>query len=182
MALRPLEARDAQAVQKYFPEWAIVKYLTKQVPWPYPPDGARDFIENVALPAMAAGDQWLWALTLKEAALKEAGDDEAVGIIHLRRHSKEGNRGFWLALPHHGKGLMTEAVTAVNDYTFGALGFERITIKNAKENAGSRRVKEKTGAVLLRTEPTDDYHGGYAESEVWELTAENWRKAREGKA
>jgi RimJ/RimL family protein N-acetyltransferase len=177
LVLRPLAAGDHVAVQKYFPQWDIVKYLTKQVPWPYPADGARQFIEQAALPAMAQGDQWLWALTLKEA-VGEAGQDEAVGIIHLRRHSKEGNRGFWLALPHHGRGLMSEAVAAVNDCTFGILGFDKILIRNAKENIGSRRVKEKTGAVLLRTEPTDDYHGGYAESEVWELTRDNWQKTK----
>jgi len=35
----------------------------------------------------------------------------------------ENNRGFWLIPEMHRKGLMTEAVIAVNDYWFDVLGF-----------------------------------------------------------
>ena len=57
LILRPL-ARDADAIQRLFPQWEVVRYLADQIPWPYPPDGARHFVENLALPAMARGQQW----------------------------------------------------------------------------------------------------------------------------
>ena len=40
MILRPLEVRDAPAIQRLFPQWEVVKHLYAQVPWPYPDDGA----------------------------------------------------------------------------------------------------------------------------------------------
>lgn len=173
LVLRPLVLADAPAIQKHFPHWDIVKYLTKEVPWPYPPDGARQFLEKAALPGMARGEDWLWGIVIKAET-----SGEAVGVVHVRRDDRCGNRGFWLAREHHGKGYMTEAVAAVNDYVFGALGFKRLVIKNAQENAGSRRVKEKTGAIFLRTEPGGHYHGDFALSEVWEITPESWAQAK----
>lgn len=173
LVLRPLSPEDAPAIQKHFPHWEIVQYLTKEVPWPYPDDGAKQFIENVVLPRVEKGEDWIWGIVVKEA-----GDDAPVGVIHIRKASKEGNRGFWLAREYHGRGYMTEAVTAVNDYVFDVLGFEKLVIKNAKQNAGSRRVKEKTGAVLVRVDTDCNYHGGFGESEVWELTRESWQKVK----
>ena len=40
LILRPLEERDAPAIQRIFPQWEIVKDLLAKTPWPYPPDGA----------------------------------------------------------------------------------------------------------------------------------------------
>ena len=43
-----------------------------------------------------------------------------IGFISPMR--KPGhNRGFWLGLPWHGQGLMTEACDAVTDYWFDVL-------------------------------------------------------------
>jgi [ribosomal protein S5]-alanine N-acetyltransferase len=40
LLLRPLELTDSSQTQLLFPHWEIVRYLSKVVPWPYPPDGA----------------------------------------------------------------------------------------------------------------------------------------------
>ena len=40
LLLKPLELADAEQTQILFPQWEIVRYLDKIVPWPYPPDGA----------------------------------------------------------------------------------------------------------------------------------------------
>jgi len=63
--LQPLELADAEQVQRLFPHWQIVRYLASVVPWPYPPDGARQFFRDVALPAVERGDEWIWTLRLK---------------------------------------------------------------------------------------------------------------------
>lgn len=55
LILRPLTLEDAEGVQQQFPHWEVVRYLNAQVPWPYPADGARSYLEHVALPAMARG-------------------------------------------------------------------------------------------------------------------------------
>lgn len=49
LILRPLELADADQIQILFPQWEIVRYLARRVPWPYPPDGALTFIRDSRL-------------------------------------------------------------------------------------------------------------------------------------
>lgn len=71
---------------------------------------------------------------------------------------------------------MTEAVKPTIDYAFGELGFEKLTFDNALGNTASRRIKEKTGARLLRVEAAEFVDPAYTQREVWELTKEEWRQ------
>lgn len=184
LILRPITRADAPAIQKYFPHWEIVKYLTSAVPWPYPPDGAELYMDTF-LPKVAAGQDYIWGIRLK-AYLDDPLRDEVIGLIHYHGASPDAEddvptRGFWLAQDFQGQGYMTEAVMAVNSFIFDVLRVPRLIIKNARDNKGSHRVKAKTGAVLLGIEPSPGkYLGGYDEQEIWELTAENFRKARDG--
>ena len=116
LLLRPLELADAAQTQLLFPHWEIVRYLTKHVPWPYPSDGSFKFYRDVAIPAMEQGRAWHWSLRLK------SNPDQLIGSIGLMK-SENKNRGFWLGLPWHGQGLMTEACEAVTDYWFDVLKF-----------------------------------------------------------
>jgi RimJ/RimL family protein N-acetyltransferase len=170
LLLRPLELADAEQVQRIFPQWQIVKYLNAIVPWPYPDDGALTYYRDRALPAMARGEEWHWTLRLKEKA------GQIIGAIGLIRGATD-NRGFWIAPPWQGKGLMTEAVIAVNDYWFDVLGFPVLRAPKAIANAASRRISEKTGMHIIGTGERNLVSGRYL-SEVWEITAEEWRKFR----
>jgi [ribosomal protein S5]-alanine N-acetyltransferase len=64
-SLRPVRLEDAEQTQKLFPQWEIVKYLGALVPWPDPPDGARTFYSQVAIPQMERGEAWHRTLRLK---------------------------------------------------------------------------------------------------------------------
>ena len=129
---------DADQVQILFPHWEIVRYLTKQVPWPYPPDGAYRFYRDVALPAVGRGDAWHWTLRLKDAPAR------LIGSISLMRGEYE-NRGFWLGLPWQGRGLMYEACEVTTDYWFDVLQFPVLRAHKAIANVASRRISEKLG-------------------------------------
>jgi ribosomal-protein-alanine N-acetyltransferase len=172
LLLRPLELADAEAIQRIFPEWEVVRYLNAIVPWPFPADGALTHIRDHALPAMAQGDEWHWTLRLKSAP------ETIIGRISLYR-GENNHRGFWLAAPYHGQGLMTEAVIAANDYWFDVLGFPLLRAPKAAANVASRRISEKTGMRLVGTEEKD-YVSGRLTGELWEITAEEWRVVREG--
>jgi RimJ/RimL family protein N-acetyltransferase len=74
---------------------------------------------------------------------------------------------------------MTEAANAVTDHAFTTLGFETLILSNALGNLRSRRIKEKAGATLLRTEPAQFIDPKYTHREIWELTKQSWaRRAR----
>lgn len=173
LLLRPLELSDADQVQRLFPQWEIVQYLNAVVPWPYPPDGALTWYRDRALPAMARGDEWHWTLRFKE------NPDQIIGAIGLIRSDQE-NRGFWLAPAWHGRGLMTEAVIAVNDYWFDVLGFSVLRAPKAVANVASRRISEKTGMRRVGTDERN-YVSGRLPGEIWEITAEEWRAFRKQK-
>ena len=165
LILRGVTAADAPDLQRHVDDYEVIRTLDLRVPWPYPEDGARHFVDSV-LPEQGR-DRWVWALRLK------AAPDEAIGILDLRRGAGS-NRGFWLGRCFWGQGLMSEACDAVTDYAFGTLGFERLIFVNAAGNARSRRIKEKAGAVLLRTEPGLFADPALTKQEVWELTRATW--------
>ena len=173
LILRPLARSDAAAIQRHFNNWNIIRYLATVVPWPYPDNGAEDFIAR-ELAKMAAGeDVYQWVLVLR------SGDGEAIGNISFRPsvESRKGNRGFWLAEPYWGQGLMTEAVAAVNDFAFSTLGLERYHVCNVASNVASRRVKQKTGASFVGFIELP-HHNGESRAERWEVTRDNWLKLR----
>ena len=167
LLLRPLTIEDADQVQELFPQWEIVRHLNAIVPWPYPPDGAYTFFRDVALPAMARGDEWIWTLRLKSDPTR------VIGSIGLKRSDDE-NRGFWLGLPWHGQGLMTEAADAVTDFWFDELKFPALRVPKAIANTASRRVSEKQGMRVIATVERE-YVSGTAPAEIWEITADEWR-------
>jgi RimJ/RimL family protein N-acetyltransferase len=169
--LRPLEVADAEQAQQLFPHWKIVRYLNAIVPWPYPPDGALTYYRDFSIPAMVRGDEWYWTLRLKERP------QQLIGAIGLFRGDTD-NRGFWLGLPWHGQGLMTEAVIAANDYWFDVLEFPVLRAPKAAANNASRRISEKTGMRLVATKESD-YVSGRLPGEMWEITADEWRAFRE---
>jgi RimJ/RimL family protein N-acetyltransferase len=169
LLLKPLQLADAGQIQELFPHWEIVRFLTKAVPWPYPPDGALTFLREAALPAMARGDAWHWTLRLKENPAQLVG---SIGVL-----KGEINRGFWIGLPWQGRGLMTEASTAVTGYWFGTLGFPVMRIPKAIANVASRRISERQGMRVVAVEEHEFVSGTWP-AEIWEITAEEWRARR----
>jgi RimJ/RimL family protein N-acetyltransferase len=170
LILRPLKLGDAEQVQRIFPQWEIVQFLNVRVPWPFPADGVLTYYRDVGLPAMARGEEWHWTLRLKSEPA------QIIGGISLMKQEKH-NRGFWLGLPWHGQGLMSEAVEVVTDYWFDELGFPVLRAPKAVVNVASRRISEKAGMRVVAVEERD-YVGGRFPSELWEITAEEWRARR----
>jgi [ribosomal protein S5]-alanine N-acetyltransferase len=170
LILRPLRLEDAKQTQRLFPQWDIVKFLNATVPWPYPPNGVFQFYRDDAFPAIERGEEWHWTLRLKESP----GDH--IGVISLHR-SRADNRGYWLGIPWQGRGLMTEAVSAVNDYWFDVLGFQLLRAPKAISNESSRRISIKTGMRMIGLEERD-FVSGRLMAEIWEINAEEWKQAR----
>jgi len=169
LILKPVELADARQVQVLFPHWDIVKYLLNIVPWPYPPDGVETFYRTVVLPKMEQGERWHWTLRLKTSP------EQIIGAVEL--NVGDDNRGFWLGLPWQRQGLMTEACDAATDYWFNVLGFPVLRVGKAISNTGSRRISEKQGMRVIQVAERD-YVCGRMPTEIWEITADEWRARR----
>lgn len=84
-----------------------------------------------------------WAITME-------GTDELIGNIALFRIQKEHYRaelGYSLATAFQGKGIMTEAVSAVLAYGFNTLGLHSVEAHINPENTASKNVLERAGFV-----------------------------------
>ncbi len=173
LILRPITMEDAPALQKHFNNWNIVKYLNTSVPWPYPEDGAMQHLQEHVIPETDSGRAIIWGITLKE------NGDEVIGVLGFYPYGRdEGcNRGFWLSESFQKRGIMWEAVTAQQDYVFFELGMEKFQVTNDRENTGSRRMKEKSGGVLIKTYKKQGWEGEIT-NEVWEIIREKWTEIR----
>ncbi len=172
LVLEPVTLAHAPDIQRNLNNWAIIGQLSSRVPWPYPDDGAECFIREVFLPAMAAGTRHAWAITVK------SNGPEAIGVLEYRCGADVlDNRGFWLAEPFWGQGLMTEAIVAFQDWVFSDTDTEQIYVCNSVGNPRSRRVKEKTGAVFVEMLEVE-HHSGINETERWVVTRESWNAGR----
>ena len=170
LRLEPIGLQHAASLQPLFADPQVLRFLSANVPNPYPDDGMQWFLENVLLPQVEAGVAMAWAIV-------PTAVDAAVGVLEWRREpGDEGDRGFWLGRPYWGQGLMTEAVTAFQDFVFFKVGLERMELRSGVDNHGSRRLKEKTGCVKIG-QATGALHEGSL-LDVWEITRERWATLR----
>ncbi|MBX0326221.1 GNAT family N-acetyltransferase [Oscillochloris sp. ZM17-4] len=79
-------------------------------------------------------------------ALREG--DALIGDVYMRLldyDDRQGELGYTLARPWHGRGYAAEAVGAVIGYAFATLGMHRMTAIVDQENAPSIRLLERLG-------------------------------------
>lgn len=169
LILRPITPDDLPSYQRNFNDYEIIRYLAATVPWPYAENGAEEYYYKILLPKQGK-DYWHWGIFLRDFPM------ETIGGLDLWRSSTIDNRGFWLARKHWGNGYMTEAASRINDHAFNDLGFEVLYFGNAVANVGSRKIKEKTGAVYTGTRPFKFVDPSVTESQNWKLTKDDWAK------
>lgn len=171
LILREVGTQDIPSYQKHFKDYEVIRNLAAIVPWPFPDDGVKSFLEERIFPFQGQS-LWMWGI------FRQENPTELIGVVHLWREGKPEHRGFWLARPYWGRGYMTEAVAPVTDYAFNELGFTQLLFSNAVGNLRSRRIKEKTGARLLRIQPQSFVDPLLTESEIWELNKSEWEARR----
>lgn len=173
LLLTPLASEDAQQIQQLLPRWEIVRYLVNTVPWPYPEGAAQYYVDNIALPAVQEGRGWFWSLR------RQADPQQLIGVISLM-NVQDNNRGFWLVPEWQGQGLMTEACYAVNDFWFETLNQPVLRAPKAAINTGSRNISSRNGMRLVRTEKAQ-YVAGELDTELWEITREEWLQFKQNR-
>jgi RimJ/RimL family protein N-acetyltransferase len=74
----------------------------------------------------------------------ESGDLAGSIAVRLRRFST-GHFGYWIARESRGRGVATEALTALCRWAVETLGVKRLELLTDLDNQGSQRVAEKAG-------------------------------------
>lgn len=81
-------------------------------------------------------------------------DNQLIGSISLLQPNDElaeAEAGYCLSRGFWGKGIMAEALSAVIDYAFSEVGFQRIHAKHDIRNPNSGKVMQKCGMKYIET-------------------------------
>lgn len=155
LTLRPLRSADGPALVRHLAEWSVMRWLSAP-PWPFTMADAQDFI--------ARDHKAHWAI------------DDGTGLVGSIANGN--GLGFWLAKDKHGKGYMSEAVTAVLSLHFDQSD-ALVVSGHMPQNATSRAVLLKHGFKDTQIEPLLSRPlGREADIQRMELTANHWHSLR----
>lgn len=159
LRLRPFRMDDAPAVAGLCADRRIAD-TTLSVPHPYDENDARAWIATHR-EAWEAGRRADWAVTSSDGNTLVG----AVGLI-LEPIHRRAELGYWIGVPHWGKGYATEAARAVVDFAFDGLGLHRVFATHFARNPASGRVMEKLGFRLEGRMPGHAWKWGKPEDLV----------------
>jgi len=170
--LRPLDEADAPAILSLYSDPETMRYLAR--PRMFEPAQAQELVAK-SKAGYADG-------SLLQLALERTADGAFLGLALLFNFNKASARaeiGYALATAHRSNGYMSEALPALVDHAFGALGLNRLEADIDPRNAASARVLERLGFTpegvlrerwIVAGEPSD--------SRMYGLLARDWRARR----
>lgn len=158
LVLRPLRPEDEADIARYCADAALARY-TLNIPHPYPPEAARDWLAMSGRKA-ALGLGWTWALSLPE----NADLAPLLGVVSLHWN---GELAWWVGVPWQNRGLATRAATLVKPFGFERLQLPALTARHMPDNLASARVMGKIGMRYIGRRQGADRQAG--ELSHWRL-------------
>ena len=171
LVLRPFKTTDAQAM---FDNWASDDEVTKYVTWPTHTDvSVTQMIVKTWVSHNNEENIYQWALVLKE------NGDELIGSISVVETNEIlGNVeiGYCIGRRWWGKGLVTEAFSALIRFFFEEVGAEKVCARHDVDNPASGRVMQKCGLkfegvirreLLVKEKPRDLAHYSILKDEYY---------------
>lgn len=144
LILRPWRESDADDLYQYAKDPLVGPIAG------WPPHTSAENSREVIQTVLSAPETY--AVVLKETG-KPVG---SIGLMmgessNLNLREDEGEIGYWIGVPHWGKGLIPEAVNELLRHGFEALGLTAIWCGYFAGNEKSRRVQEKCGFTYHHT-------------------------------
>jgi [ribosomal protein S5]-alanine N-acetyltransferase len=148
--IRGREVYLRQPAMGDYSAWAQLRALSRQHLTVWEPQWARDELARSAFRRRlrqyqreTRDDQGYAYLIFREADATLIG---GLTMSNVKRGvAQSASVGYWMGLPHTGRGYMTNALRAVVPFAFGTLGLHRLEAACLPHNAPSSRVLEKAG-------------------------------------
>ncbi|MCW1921125.1 GNAT family N-acetyltransferase [Luteolibacter arcticus] len=167
LVLRPPVPEDASAIQRYVGDRRIAE-TTALIPHPYPAGGAIEWIRH-SDETLREGGGVNFSILLRESG-------ELVGVVGLIDRDEDSSLGYWIGVPHWGKGYATEAVHRVIRHAFNARRLPSVHAYHFVHNPASGRVMQKAGLLYEGVQPLGASRLGERYDRVcYGVTAEQWR-------
>ncbi|HEY6258503.1 MAG TPA: GNAT family N-acetyltransferase [Xanthobacteraceae bacterium] len=143
LVLRPPCRTDAKAIAHLINDRRIAEN-TSRIPHPYSVADAQAYLAEVNRDPSEPS----FLITLADGTLIGG-----CGVHAL--DGRDPEPGYWIGVPHWGRGYATEAARALVDHAFAEMGYARLSCRARVSNPASRRVLEKcgfqwTGVALIR--------------------------------
>lgn len=136
--IRPWADADAASLHRHANDREVSMQLRDRFPYPYGIEQARQFLAWIGKQPAPT----VWAIEV---------DREAVGGIGIELHTDvervSAEIGYWLGKSVWGRGIATEALTAVTAEAFKRFDLSRLYAVPFADHAASLRVLEKAGYV-----------------------------------
>ena len=175
LILRPFAMDDAPAMYR---NWASDDAVTKHLTWPTLPSvEVTKMVLADWTASYAKDDYYQWAIVLKENGPEPIG---SISAVHIHEEIDGAVMGYCMGRTHWGKGIMTEALTALIDFFFTEVGVNRIEADHDPNNPASGRVMEKSGMIYEGTlRQAGRSNQGIIDVSRWAILRQDWRKDHE---
>lgn len=133
LKLRKVSTSDIPSLVKYCNNKSISDQIIN-IPYPYGEEDAVARI-NFVLQGFKNLERYVFAISLK-------GNQELIGEIglHLDKVNNSAQFGYWIAEPFWGKGIATEATSAILKFGFTELNLNKIYATHYPDNKASGKV------------------------------------------
>jgi len=138
LQLRGINQADSEDLYAIYSDMKTLEYWG-QDPVQSPAEVWKIIKKNMQY--VASGTAILWGIALRDS-------NRLIGtctIFRISQQNKNGEVGFILNRAHWGKGLMTEAMSSVLNYTFNDLDFHRLEADTDPKNLASLALLKKLG-------------------------------------
>jgi len=100
-----------------------------------------------------------------------------IGLFPWDTANKKISIAYWLAEEYQGKGIMTDSLKKVIEYSFTEMNINRIEITVATENTKSSALPKKLGFTLEGVAREGGWlYDHFVDLEVYSLLAKEWKK------
>ena len=178
LLIRPFQLDDAVGLAERRNDPEVARYQDWSLP--YPLDQAERIVSELVAMDGPENDEW-WMAGVCDIDTGEVFGELA---LHLEHKARTAEVGYSFATEHWGRGFAVEALEALVEYLFDALGVTRIFGMLHPDNPASAMVLERTGFLFeghTRSsfwegdEVSDDWIYGLTRRD-WEI----WRDRRSG--
>ena len=146
LILRPFTMADAEPMYR---NWASDDAVTKHLTWP---THANVEVTKMVLTDWTGSyhkpDFYNWAIVLKENGPEPIGN---ISAVHIEEKTRCAAMGYCMSRAHWGKGIMAEALSALIDFFFVEVGFNRVEADHDPNNPNSGKVMKKAGMTYEGT-------------------------------
>jgi ribosomal-protein-alanine N-acetyltransferase len=134
--VRPWRLSDADSLVRHANNRKVWLLVRDRFPHPYTIQDAHEFLQR----ATTEQPEMKFCIEIEGAAVGGIGVHPGEDV-----HRHTATLGYWLGETFWGRGVMSEAVTAVIDFCFDNFPLRRISAEVFANNPASARVLEKAG-------------------------------------